>query len=84
MSTFTGIRRNSSFSAKKDEVKGWLRKTVQQIKVFQQTNFPFRYFVCDKIKKKLFILDKPGGNLKEEIEIGRIVKVDVVDASNLH
>ena len=49
--------------------------------MFQHTSFPLRFFVFDKIHKKLSIYDQPEGQLKEEIEIGRLVKVDVVDAA---
>ena len=76
----SSLRRKNSFAAKNHEVKGWMRKTVQQIKVFQHTSFPLRFFVCDKVRKRLCIYDQPEGQLKEEVEIGRLVKVDVVDA----
>ena len=76
------LRRKSCFIATNDKVEGYMRKTVQQIKFFQQTGFPFRFFVFDKIKKKLSIFDNSSGALKEEIKIEQIVRVEVIDTSN--
>ena len=77
------FRQQSYFSATNDKVEGTMRKTVQQKKYFQKTCFPLRFFVCDKIKRKLSIFDKPNGALKQEIKIEQIVKVEVIDPYNV-
>ena len=58
-----------------------MRKTVTQVKVFQQTQFPQRYYYCDKLRKTLVIFDQPNGKIKEVIHVSKMKFVEYPDRS---
>ena len=65
-------------------VRGYLRKTVKQVKVFQQTQYPQRYYYCDRLRKTLIIFDEPDGKIKEVIHVSKMKHVEYPDRSEFH
>ena len=57
-------------------IKGYLRKTVQKIKVFQQMQFPQRYYLCDKVRRTLYIYNEPNGKIREVIDASKMMFVE--------
>ena len=54
------------------QISGWLRKTVQKVKIFQKCQFPLRFYVVNYNSKRLYIFDKPGGKLKLDLSLNEI------------
>ena len=60
---------SANMTVEANVISGWMRKTVQQVKLFQKTQFPLRYYICDKKKRRLIVYNEPDGKIKEEIEV---------------
>lgn len=42
---------------------------MQQVKLFQKSQFPLRFYVVNLPSKQIYIFDKPGGKLKHELSL---------------
>ena len=63
---------SDTLCVKTGQISGWLRKTVQKVKIFQKCQFPLRFYVVNYNSKRLYIFDKPGGKLKLDLSLNEI------------
>ena len=60
---------SDTLCVKKSQICGWLRRTVQQVKLFQKSLFPLRFFVINKASKRMYVFDRPSGTLKQDLSL---------------
>ena len=48
---------------------------MQQVKLFQKSQFPLRFYVVNFNSRRMYIFDKPGGKLKQDLALNGVLCV---------